>query len=150
MVLATDDDDPISWTLDEHLSHGKRALEVVASLDAFQGLVPVCHHFWGERTNDEEFLATVKGERFNNLAADLDHLGLHFEPDRLEAWEDVKLSSNWLQERVPALFLLFQRSGLSGYHGWTCEPPGVQPIGACEFAVINNTTARKSDNAQTH
>ncbi len=150
MDLPLDDDDVVPWTLDEHMSQGQIALEAIAHTDGFQGTPRVCHHFWAESANDEEFDTKISGERFRHLIPEFGRMGLTFESDRLEAWEAVLPTSDWLQDRIPALYSLVKPSGLAGYQGWTCEPSGVQPIGACEFTVINNTNARKSENAQTH
>lgn len=135
-----EDGDPPTWTLEEHLRHGREAIEAISADLVHSGAEPVCHHFSPGNGIDADRLLFELGyaERvYGGLEALFGAHGLEFLLDRREAWENCSPSLDWLQERVPMIVETAASNGLN-YEGWTWEPVDRQPLGACTFNVINN------------
>ena len=126
------------WTLDDHLRFGVEAIQEIKEDDRAQVAQPVCHHFFAETDNEEEYLRQISGERFEHLDPIFEAIGLGFASDRLEAWETVIPTLDWLQLRIPQMLQIASESGLSEYQGWTFEPRLGPAIGASTVNVINN------------
>lgn len=133
------DEDEVTWVLSELLEESRRAIAELA-LDEVRGAQPqpVCHHFSEQQPVDT--MLVVTGEVYGGLTPVFEAAGVAFESDRLEAWETVQPDSVWLDARIAALHRLAAENGLI-YVGWTWEPRGRQPVGACKFQVINRTAA---------
>ncbi|MFV3130046.1 hypothetical protein [Niveispirillum sp. KHB5.9] len=131
------DDEPLDWTLEEHIAAGQKALETIATDTSHTHPEPVCHHF-SQLCPVDPMEMSVE-ETYQHLIPLYAALGVDFLADRLEAWERLRPDNEWLLVRIRALFHAAAASGLS-YDGWTWEPRNRQPVGACRFQVINNRT----------
>ena len=134
-----DYDDPPTWTVEEHLQHGRLAIEEIAADLVHSGPESVCHHFSITDEVDPDRLLFEDGYAesvYGKLQALLNARGLEFLLDQLEAWEICIPSLDWLNQRVPMLFEIAAYNRLT-YDGWTWEPRDRQPLGACTFTVIN-------------
>lgn len=132
------DDDPLVWTLEEHLSAGADALSQIGGDYMHINPEPICHHF--SAVNPVDPMTVSVEATYRHLCHRFSSLGVEFLPDRLEAWEITKPDQQWLITRIPAVFESASLSGLH-YQGWTWEPRNRQPIGATDIQVINNRTA---------
>jgi hypothetical protein len=132
----TEEDPPI-WTLEDHLREGQRALLAVNLDEMSNEPQAVCHHF-SEQVPIDPVLES-KEQKYRHLLPIFATASIEFANDRLEGWERVQPSPDWLKERIPALFEIAAKHALI-YEGWTWEPRMRQPIGACTFQVINNRT----------
>ena len=130
-----DEIEPPLWTLQEHLTAGGIALARIEADRAKVDPAPVCHHFC-EADPVDPMAASVEAT-YRYLSPRFAALEVEFLADRLEAWETVRPDRQWLEIRIPAILKAARASGLL-YQGWSWEPRGRQPIGACDFPIINN------------
>lgn len=135
--LMTDDEPPV-WSLEDHLRQGRDALAEIGQQPQTNAPQPLCHHF-SEMEPVDPILVSVEGT-YSSLKPAFEALGLSFLSDRLEAWQNCQPTTQWLESLIPALVRTASANGLI-YEGWTWEPVGRQPLGACTFQVINNRTA---------
>jgi hypothetical protein len=132
-----DDDNSPPWTMAQHLAAGLTAIAQIEADCMRQAPERVCHHFY--EVNPVDMIRVSVEATYRHLVPLFASVGVDFLPDRLEAWETVKPQRDWLQKRVPAILGAGETAGLI-YQGWTWEPRDRQPIGACDFLVINNRT----------
>ena len=122
------------WRPGEHLAAGMLAIKQIEH-ECFGRPERVCHHFVPiTPLNPIEVNIT---DHFSSCLAHFSRIDLEFLPDRQEAWETVSPNERWLSARIPALIDAACNCRLI-YLGWTYEPKGHQPIGACQIPVINN------------
>jgi hypothetical protein len=135
------DDKREPWTLQDHLRVGAEAIEAI-SRDNRPRPAKVCHHFSPGDHVDDHRLTFEEGyaeDLYAALVPIFNELGLDFILRPLESWETCEPSIEWLEKRIPTIFDLAETHGsILSYDGWTWEPRGGQPIGACSFDVINN------------
>jgi hypothetical protein len=129
------DDEPPIWSLEDHLREGREAVAAIAAEREGDAPQPLCHHFSEENPVDPEKVSVE--DIYAPAQPAFDALGLAFLADRLEAWEERQPCLQWIELLIPELMRTASAHGLI-YEGWTWEPHGRQPLGACTFQVINN------------
>lgn len=136
-----DPTEPPIWDLSQHLREGEAAITLIEA-NAQPAAQPLCHHFSvSEGVDPDRFLLEdgYADSVYRHVGELLAAQGIAFELIRLGAWETCLPTAEWLQDRIPTMFKIAADNRLI-YHGWTWEPAKCQPIGACEFPVINNQT----------
>lgn len=131
------DADPLRLTMAHYFAAGSAAIMQIEADCSHATAQPVCHHF-DERDPIDPVNVSME-EAYRHVVPLYASIGVDFLPDRLEAWETVKPSSEWLHQRVPAILETAGSVGLL-YRGWTWEPRDGQPIGASDIQVLNNLT----------
>jgi hypothetical protein len=126
--------DPPSWSLEDHLREGSKAIAAINIVDA-ERTQPICHHF--SEVQPIDAMTASREEEYGHLTPIFADASVQFASDRLEAWETIRPNEDWLVQRITRLYQIASEHALI-YEGWTWEPPGRQPIGACTFTVINN------------
>lgn len=129
------DDEQLTWSLEDHLHEGRKAVAAIERQPQTNTPQPLCHHF-SEVEPVDPMKVSVE-DTCSPLEPAFEVLGLSFLSDRLEAWQICQPSSQWLELLIPALVRTASARGLI-YEGWTWEPRGRQPLGACTFPVVNN------------
>lgn len=132
------DAEPLHWTIAQHLAAGSTAIMQIEADLSHPTPQPVCHHFYESDPIDP--MKVSMEAAYRHAVPLFASIKVDFLSDRLEAWETVKPSGAWLQQRIPAILEAAGSAGLV-YRGWTWEPPDRQPIGASDIWVINNRTA---------
>lgn len=128
--------EPPIWTLAQHFAAGSTAIGQIVS-QRLAAPEPVCHHFC-EIDAVDPMKVSVEAT-YCQFVPLFVSAGVNFLPDRLEAWETVKPSDEWLQRRIPLILEAAEKARLI-YEGWTWEPRNRQPVGATDIQVINNRT----------
>jgi hypothetical protein len=126
---------PPTWSLKDHLREGRKAVAAIAQEPLARDLQPLCHHFSEEEYSDPMKVSIE--DTYAPLKPVFGALGLTFLCDGLEAWQRCRPSTQWLETLIPQLVRTASANGLI-YEGWTWEPVGRQPIGACTIEVINH------------
>jgi len=129
------EDEPPTWSLEDHLREGREAVAVIGGQPEGDARQPLCHHFSEENPVDPVKVSVE--DTYASAMPVFDALGLSFLADRLEAWEERQPTLHWIEVLIPDLMRAASAHGLI-YEGWTWEPRGRQPLGACTFQVINN------------
>lgn len=115
------------WTLDEHLAHGRAAVDEISLLPPDAIAEPrVCFHLSPTNSDDDDNWGMDAGYCLRAQATfahfcgefDVDYVG---GLSGIEAWQSVLPSIEWLERTVPIVFGIADKSGLA-FVGWSFEP----------------------------